>query len=79
MTRRLLIQMTIPVKYLTVKEASIILGLSTRRIRKKITQNKRKCFPGAIKPSHEWRIPENEVLSEKSHINSENETKEPVE
>lgn len=53
--------------YYTVKQTAEILNLSLDRIRKKILQKERICFPGAVKPGDEWLIPIEEVLEEKKH------------
>lgn len=53
--------------YYTVKQSASILNLSCDRIRKKILQKQRVCFPGAVKPGDEWLIPIEEVLKEKNN------------
>lgn len=52
-------------QYLTVKEVAEILGISGRRVRKKLVQTNRICFPGAKKVGHQWVIPLKEVEKEK--------------
>lgn len=55
-------------KYLTARQASELLKVSQRRIRGKINQKRRRCFPGAIMTGKQWMIPEEEVLKELEQI-----------
>lgn len=54
--------------YYTIKQTAEILNISLDRVRKKILQKKRKCFPGAVKPGHEWLLPMKEVIEEKEYM-----------
>lgn len=54
--------------YYTIKQTSELLGITMNRVLKKIHQKKRKCFPGAVKPGHDWLIPIEEVMKELKYI-----------
>lgn len=64
--------------YITIKQACVILGVSSQTIRRKIKLKKRCPFPSAIKPGHDWFISEDDVLREKEYMKSINYTYKPI-